>query len=367
MRPMLALLAFAAPVGTAAAQGHWRPEIGVVGGFARIMPAGGGQPRYLDRLELPGTAASYPTVFVVIPLTSRLALEPAIAGSRSAFKEANDLIPATSSINVRVTLRADLAIAKGFYIAAGGLVRFKETDDVNDTQLGALGALGYREELGSRLAARIEFQWVTQRQTDSLVPTNVYAMLLGFSHRLEGRAAAPAAQRDASSERRRPWRPAFGIAGGYVRNHVYGSAFGSDFDAHESFAILPGSGSPVLPALFIVLPLYGRLALETAVGGERTQLPGSTAIDGRLSTRLDLAIYRRGYVAGGGAVLYIAQGGRPGFAFAGANVAAGYRFPLLEGLEGRAEVSFTTFKERQNFPLAQNTLAVLLGVTMGLD
>ncbi len=373
MRQVLTLLAFTALVGAdASAQGQWAPEVGVVGGFARLMPAGGGQPPYADRLDLPGSASAYTTLFAVLPLTPRLALEPALAASHSRFKEASDLLPAASSSNVRVTLRADVAVAAGFYVAAGGLVRYKEIADGHDLQLGALGALGYREDLGTHLAARIEFQWISQRQTDSIVPTNVYAVLLGFSHRLHrlsGRATTPAPPplSNLSSARRRPWRAAFGMAGGYVRNHLYGSASGVEIDAHETFINLPGSGSTALPALFIVVPLRGRVALETAFGGQRTQQPGSTSIDGQISTRLDLAIYRGAYAAGGGTIRYIEQTGRPGFAFVGAHVATGYRFPLGGGLDGRAEVSFTTFKERRDFPLAQNTLAVLLGVTVALE
>lgn len=359
MRPWLTLLAFTVFAAKAArAQGHWTPEIGIVGGFARFMPAGGGQPRYADRLDLPGSASAYTTLFVVIPFTSRFALEPGISASHARFKEANDLIPSASSANVRLTLRADVAVAAGFYVAAGGLVRYKEVNEAHEVQLGALGAVGYREDLGSTLAARIEFQWISQRRADSLVPTNVYAVLLGLSHRLVGRAANPGHGR---------WRPGFGVAGGYVRNHLYGSALGSPIDAHETSFSLPGSGSTALAALFVVVPLRGRVALETGFGAQRTQQPGNTSVDGQLSTRLDVAIYRGGYVAAGGTIRYVEQTGRPGFAFAGAHVAAGYRFPLIEGLDGRAELGFTTFKERRDFPLAQNTLAVLVGVTMALD
>ena len=368
MRQVLALLAFTGLAGTPAlAQGRWAPAIGIVGGFARTIPAGGGQPPYADRLELPGTAASYPTLFVVIPLTARLALEPAIAASRTAFKEASDLFPAASSSNVRVTLRGDVAIAGGLYVAAGGLLRYREVTDAHDIQLGVLGAVGYREDLGSRLAARIEFQWISQRRTDSIVPTNVYALLLGFSRRLGVQPPSSTAPSNAPSARARPWRLGVGMAGGYVRNHLYGSALGSYIDAHETSVNSPGTGSPALPALFVVIPLRGRLAFETALGGQRTQQPGSTSIDGQLSTRFDLAILGGAYVATGGTVRYIEQTGASGFAFAGAHVAAGYRFPLVSQLDGRAEVSFTAFKERRDFPLAQNTLAVLLGVTMVLN
>jgi len=367
VRQLLALLVFTALPVSAAAQGQWTPEIGIVGGFARIRPAGTSQPPYMDRVEVPGTGSLYPTLFVVIPLTSRLALEPAIAASHTTFKEASGLIPGASSSNVRLTLRADVAVAVGFYVAAGGMIRYKEADDVHDIQLGALGALGYREDLGSSLTARIEVQWITQRQTDSIVPTNVYALLLGFSRHLVERSPRPTLPGDASSAGARPWRLGLGMSGGYIRNHVYGSALGSQVNAHETFVNLPGGGSTGLPALFIIVPLRGRLAFETAFAGQRTQQGGSTSFDGQLSTRLDLAIHRGGYVAGGETIRYVEQTGRSGFAFAGANVAAGYRFPLTKELHGRAEVSFTTFKERRDFPFAQNTLAVLLGVTMALD
>jgi hypothetical protein len=367
MRQIISAIAMAT-LGAATAVGQgWTPEIGIVGGFGRIMPAGGGEPRYADRLDVPGTAALYTTLFVVVPLTSRLALEPAIGASHTAFKEASDLIPSASSSNVRVTLRADVAIAVGFYAAAGGMVRFRETDSVRSIQLGALGALGYREDLGSNLSARIEFQWISQRRTDSIVPTNVYALLLGFSRRLVEQPPSPGLSSDAASARAHHWRLGLGVAGGYVRHHLYGSALGSQIDAHETFVNLPGSGSTALPALFLVIPVRGRFAFETALGGQRMQQPGSTSIDAQLSTRLDLAIYRGGYVAAGGTIRYVEQTGASGFAFAGANVAAGYRFPLIRQVDGRAEVSFTTFKERRDFPLAQNTLAVLLGVTMALD
>ena len=359
MRQLIAVAAVATLGAVPAAGQGGTPQIGFAAGFARIMPAGGGQPRYVDRLDLPGTASAYTTLFVVIPLTSRLALEPAIAASHTAFKEASDLIPSASSSNVRLTLRADVAVALGFYVAAGGMVRYRETDSLRNIQLGALGALGYREDLGSNLTARIEFQWISQRQTDSIVPTNVYALLLGLSRRLVERSPSPSL----SSH----WRLGFGMAGGYVRNHLYGSALGSQVDAHETLVNLPGSGSTALPALFIVIPLRGRLAFETAFGGQRMQQPGSTSIDAQLSTRLDLAIYRGGYVAAGGTIRYVEQTGASGFAFAGANAALGYRFPLIRQLDGRAEISFTTFKERRDFPLAQNTLAVLLGVTMALN
>ncbi|MEX2156458.1 MAG: hypothetical protein WD773_06430 [Gemmatimonadales bacterium] len=367
MRKLIAVLAIAT-LGAAPAAGQaWTPQIGIVGGFARIKPAGTGQRDYIDRWELPGTGSAYTTLFVVIPLTSRLALEPAIAASHAAFKEASGLIPSASSSNIRLTFRTDVALASRFYVAAGGMLRYRQVDDARQVQTGILAALGYRQPLGSDLTARIEAQWISQRGTDSIAPANVYALLLGFSGRLVGRSARRPRPSDFSSARARPWRLGLGMAGGYVRNHLYGNALGFYVDVHETVVGLPGSGSTTPPALSIVVPLRGRLALEAGFDAQRTQQQGNTLFDGQLSTRLDLAIYRGGYVAGGGNIRYVEQTGNAGFAFAGANVAAGYRFPLIEELDGHVEISFTTFKERRDFPFAQNTLAVMLGVTIALD
>jgi len=366
MRRLIVVLAMAT-VGAAPTAGQgWTPQIGIVGGFARIKPAGTGRPDDVDRVELPGTGSAYPTLFVVVPLTSRLALEPAIAASHMAFKEASDLVPSAASSNVRLTLRADVALTSRFYAAAGGMIRYKQADAAHDVQAGALGALGYRQDLGSDLSARIEVQWISQRRTDSIVPANVYALLLGFSRRLVGGSARPTPASDSPSARARPWRLGIGMAGGYVRNHLYGNTAGLQVDAHETLVALPGSGSTTPPALSLIVPLRGSVALETGFNALRSQQQGSTLFDGQLSTRLNLAVYRGWYVAGGGNIRYVEQTGISGFAFAGANVAAGYRFPLIEELDGRLEFSFTTFKERRDFPLAQNTLAVLLGVTMAL-
>src|SRR5258708_162740 len=111
-----------------------------------------------------------------------------------------------------------------------------------------------------------------------------------------------------------------------------------------------------------MVPLGGSVALETGFNALRTQQQGSTLFDGQLSTRLNLAVYRGWYVAGGGNIRYVEQTGISGFAFAGANVAAGYRFPLIEELDGRLEFTFTTFKDSPEFPLRQKTPRGLLRV-----
>ncbi len=86
MRRLIVALAMATFGAAPTAGQGWTPQIGIVGGFARIKPAGTGHPDDVDRGELPGAGSSYPTLFVVIPLASRLALEPGIAASHTAVR-----------------------------------------------------------------------------------------------------------------------------------------------------------------------------------------------------------------------------------------------------------------------------------------
>lgn len=356
------LLLVIAILGTApapAATQIWTSQIGILGGFARTKPAGTGQRDHLDQWDLPGAGAPYPTVFVVIPIASRVALETAISAAHTSSSETGGLLPNRSISNVRYTLRTNVALTGRVYVAAGGTLRYAQLDDVHQVQAGVVGAMGYLHPVGRDLTARIEAQWIARQRTDSISPSTTYALLLGFSHRLR--------RSPVSSAPARPWKLSLGMAGGFVRSRSYGSVLGFDVDFRETGIHLPASGSMSLPSLFAIVPLLGKLALETGFEAHRTQREGTTLFDGHLSTRLDVAVYRGGYIAGGGNVRYIEQTGSAGFAFAGASVATGYRFPLAGSLDGRLEVSFTAFKERANFPFAQNALAVLVGVTMPLQ
>jgi hypothetical protein len=163
-----------------------------------------------------------------------------------------------------------------------------------------------------------------------------------------------------------PWRLQIGAAGGYARNHFYGTLAGIYVDAREMVLDVPGSGPPTPPPFFLDVPLAGRLALEIGLGVQRIQRQDTTQFDGHFAPRLNIAIYRGLYTGTGGNLRYIARSGSRGIAFAGLNAAAGYRLLITQSLEGRIDISYTVFKEREDFPLAQNTAAVLLGLAMAL-
>jgi len=360
----LVLAFFLATVAHSSSAGQtWTPQLGVQGGILRQKPAGTHLADQVDRWEVPSSGTIQSSFFLIAPLSGRIGLESSLAASHTKFREANGLVPGSSSSDTRLTVRVDFALKSSIYVAAGGLLRRREVDGGRSIQTGLLGAVGVQPRISPGVTARIEAQWLTQRRTDSILPTNVYALLLGVSQHL----LSPVARPSRGTASFKPWRLQVGAAGGYVRTHLYGSISGVYVDASQTVINLPGSQGTAPAPLFLDVPLRGRLAFEAGFGMQHTQQNGATFFDGHFAPRLNVAIYDGLYAAAGGDVRYIGQRGQKGFALAGANVAAGYRFPVVGPLEGRVDISYTAFKERSNFPIAQNAAAAMLGVAMALQ
>lgn len=364
---LFALAALAAP--GAAAQARWTPEIGIQAGMTRVKPTGTGAPDQVDLWDLPGDGSSYATLFAIIPVTRRLALEPSVSASQFSFGDVGGLFAFAAGTNLALALRGDLAIVSGLYAAAGGAALYSESGGTHTTQLGVVAAVGYRVHARPRLTVRLEAQGTSMRGSDVARPFNVYALLLGISGGGGGGAGRGTAGSDPmrAAAAARGWRLGVGMAGGYARNHVHGSAFGLTIIVDETLIALPGSGSTVPPTLYAVIPLRGRFALETGFDAHRAARGDTVSSSAHVSARVNVALHGGWYAAGGGNVRYIEQTGTPGFALAGAHVAAGYRFPLMGELGGRVELSYTAFKERRDFPFAQNIVGLMFGVTLPLQ
>jgi hypothetical protein len=212
--------------------------------------------------------------------------------------------------------------------------------------------------LGAGVSARIEAQGVSLPRTEGLVPVNLYALLLGVSK--QSGASTPSEERPRGG----PWRLAFGAAGGYVRNHSRGHIAGLPVSAEQTLIALPGSAAATPTTLYTIVPLTGRLALELGLDAHRSANSDSASFTSQLASRIDVALDDGWYAAAGGSLRYVEATGSKGFALAGASLAAGCRFPLTPRLGGRVELSYTVFKERRTFPLAQNIVAVMFGVTV---
>ncbi|MGH7671808.1 MAG: hypothetical protein ACREMC_02830 [Gemmatimonadales bacterium] len=363
MRRLLLVLAVTALApGGAGAQVRWTPEIGIQGGIARLKPTGTGTSDQIDLWDLPGDGSSYASLFAIIPVTGRLALKPSLSAVQFSLGEAGGLVPFVAGTSLNLTVRGDVALGSGLYAAAGGNVLYGESGGEHDTQIGIVAAAGYRMPVGAGLTARLEAQGTAMRATDLSPPFNVYALLVGIS----AGARAGVERREQTRVTAQRWPLALGVAGGYVRTHLSGS-IGFPIVVDQTLIALPGSGSTIPATLYAIVPLGGRFALEAGLDAHRTQSNGTTFFDGHFSTRVDVALKGGWYAAGGGNVRYVEQTGTAGFAFAGTNVAIGYRFPLIAELGGRVELNYTIFKERENFPLAQNSVGVMFGVTMPIQ
>ncbi len=346
-------LALALALPARAAAQWWTPELGFRSGWVRVEPTGTGAADYTDNFDLPATGGTagtpaYGAVFGIVPVTGRLALEPSLAGIQLAFPFLG------SASGLSFGLRADLALTRHLYVAAGGDLVYLESGGTHDTRFGAEGALGVRVQLAPALRARLEAQATTFAGSERLPPANTYALLLGLSAPVGG----PHARRARSAPRW--WRPSVGLAGGYTRSHFVGLGI----DLTVIAAPVVSAGAP--PALFAIIPLAGREAVELELEGHHVDAGDRTITSAGVGLRLNHALAGGWYAAGGGTLQYVAQTGSAGLGQLGAQVAAGYRFRLVRDVGGRFEVNYTMLKERTGLPPI-NTLGLMFGVTMRLN
>lgn len=365
MRKTFAMLSLALAISTSAqAQNAWRSELGIQGGFTRLVLAGsGGGP--LDLVSLPGfnlgPAAPFPgAVFFVIPWKPKLAIEPEISFSELSSGAG------TAATLFSLGLRGDYAISDRFYGAAGVLAGYIENSGQNDKQFGLQAALGYRRHFTGPLNIRAEARVTAWAKTDNLAAYDLYSVLIGVSTglgaRRGGRTAAPA--RSASM-----WTKALGIAGGYVHAHEVGGA--TDL---VTFALpvygggLSSLGTPegtTPPTVFAIFPMGQKMALEPGIDIQRQQSGGNTVFVGTLTARLDYAVSARWYAAVGGNLQYVKVTGIDAANRTALNLGWGYRFPLSGALGGRAEINYTMWGKNTDLGTAPiNTLGLMFGVTM---
>ena len=358
MRQLLVLLAFMALARReAATQARWTPEIGVRGGFVRSKPAGTSAPDQTDAIDLPGVG--YSSIFAVIPFWHRFALEPSVE-----FAQLGVGVPGLlflSATNANVGLRADYAITAHLFAALGGQLLYSESGGQHDTQFGVQAAAGYRTPLSRRLVARVEAQFTSADwgYRGNLPPTNTWGVLLGLSARAAGVAADPV--------NKARWTPEFGVAAGYTRAHLSGSGLTADITLFAA----PGSaaaaaGIPAPPTLFVVIPLWRRLALEPGFDVHRAHSNGTTTFTSTFSTRLNFAVARHWYAGLGPVVQVIKDSTNATLGVSGLGAAWGGRFRLGGDLGGRVELAYATFKERSGSPFTANTVAITFAATMPL-
>ena len=346
------------------AQQLWRSEIGIQGGFARVKPAGTGLNDRIDLFDLPGldiapARPSYTAVFAVIPWSPKLAIEPSFSVSQTQ--------QTLNTTLADVGLRLDYALSPKLYGAAGLTLGHQSGTALEETQLGALIAGGYRMHLTGSLRGRVEARINLMSKTDRYGPRDVYALLFGLSATSGGGTS----RRAAAGPARSLWRQVIGVSAGYSQIHgIRNNAAANNFTMLSFLG--QGSRSLMPPTLFAIFPIGKRLAVEPGFDLHRLQQagPGSlTSATSNIAARLDYAIHGGWYAAAGGDAQYVKITGTPAYARPGGVVAAGYRFGLSDELSGRIELSHTMFPARRTNPRfpAANVTGISLGLTVPLQ
>lgn len=369
MRRTFAMLALLAGVTTTGrAQRSWQTELGIQGGFTRLVAAGtGGDPT--DAFSLPGfnlgnALPSTAGVYVIIPWSQKLAVETDVAASQLNLGGTITLF----SLGVR----GDYALTRQLYAAAGGALTYNN-GVANETQLGVQAALGYRQRLTGTLHGRLEVRTTFYGKAENAPAVNTYGVLLGVS---TATTRARAARSGSAAATRRAWTPQLGLSGGYANVHLVGFGGGTAL-AFPGYGGAIGTalatGAPFLravalpPTMFVILPVGDKVAIEPGIDIHRFQESGQTDFSGNLSARLNYAVHGGWYAALGGNLQYLKTTGVSAATRTGVNVAWGYRFPLTGVLGGRVEMNYTVFGKNTDLALdPTNTFGLMFGAMMPL-
>lgn len=323
---------------SALAAQNWGPaSLGLQGGFSYIKYDG---THYFDsELQLPGLTygPSLPlpgALFVTVPLSSRLALEPSLSVATASSNQ-------VWSNSVLLGMRGDYLISRSLYAAAGmEVARGASGTSGGATSrytFGVQGAIGARLRLAGPLVGRAEVLAQFWGKNAPYPAQNIYSLMIGVSAPVTSRPS-PVSSDDRALPRR-PWELRLGISSSLVDLHF--QSFPTDFVAFS----FPGRGSESNtvspPVLFATIPLEGRLALEPGLEVHRTHFNGFTLATVALSARLNYALGRGWYAGPGLEFVTRKASDLPYVGFAGVSAQGGYQFHLTGAWGGRVEVSHT--------------------------
>jgi hypothetical protein len=164
----------AAPTGTGT--GLWVTELGVAAGYTRAHLSGPGLTADITLFASPGSSAAAgvpapPTVFFVIPVWRRWALEPGFDVHRTREN-------GTTSFTGTFSARVNYAVAPHWYAALGPVVQV--VNDSTNSTLGVSGvgaAWGARFRLAGDVGGRVELAYATfKERSGSPFTTNTLAV-----------------------------------------------------------------------------------------------------------------------------------------------------------------------------------------------
>lgn len=167
----------------ATARRAWTTQLGIAGGYASVHLVNGAS---LTALAIPGYGGALgpvltsevtfpPTVFAIIPIGNKIAVEPGLDVHR--FQESGQ-----TDFSGNLSVRLDYAVHGGWYGAVGGNLHYIKSTGVNAaTRTGLNLGWGYRFPLVAALGGRLEMNYTMfGKNTDlGLSPTNTFGVMFG--------------------------------------------------------------------------------------------------------------------------------------------------------------------------------------------
>ena len=160
----------ASPGATRRTDRAFTPAIGFQGGYSRSHAVGGFAGSFTT-LSFPGAGGAFtplggapamPTIFAILPVGRKFALEPGADMLRIQTS-------GTTSFAGNLSLRANFAVSGGWYGALGGnLVYLKATGSSAETLTGANVAWGHRFHLTGDLGGRVELNYLMMAKNDNV-------------------------------------------------------------------------------------------------------------------------------------------------------------------------------------------------------
>lgn len=164
-----------------------------------------------------------------------------------------------------------------------------------------------------------------------------------------------------SVQAQKAWQTEIGIQGGFSRLQAAGTG-GNPVDGLNIPGFHLGSTDyPAPGAVFVIVPLGAKIALEPGIAASQISVFGATASVVGVGLRANYAVAGNVYAALGGNAQYAETGGETDIQL-GLQAGIGYRLRLAPTMNGRLEVNWTTFGESDNAaPL--NSYSLLFGVS----
>lgn len=344
-----------------AAQDWGRAALGIQAGFTYIKYSG--TPFFTSQLDVPvvgfGGDHQPATLYLIAPLTSRLALEPSAVFSVTSS-------PFFSSSSIQVGLRADYLLTRWLYTAAGVVAARSGSGGTSTRTVGLQAGIGARVQLTSGITGRAEA--VAQFWgKDAPVPAeNIYSLVFGISapvvserHSRTPRAADPGPGF---------WHLSIGTSASFVDERPQNGV--TDLLG----LMMPGWGVAssglffTPPSAFVTIPVGGHFALEPGFDFHRTHFSGFTYALTELSTRLNYG-FSGGWYAGAGLLLVGKKSsGKPAGGVTGVGLEGGYQFHFTGAWGGRIELSHTIMAQQRALHDPPLTLTALtFGATAPLN